>query len=304
MSILNRPSEGLFNMVIVLYRTLLHEGPMDRDRLLALVAPVSVDDTTPPSDRMSHKSLRRWTQLGLFTDSEGKVSISKQLDRPRNKSDAEVALPGIMRNLVFAPANNENFWDAERSASADFTRAVAWMLAQDVYCCASVGNQEAASLENDQISAPDRTLFQNDTRWPGFKAWAPFLGFGVIGRYPRSGAFQIDPTGAVRDSLDAVFDNVGELSVADFIDDLAEQLPVIDRGRYRIEVESQLNRSHWEPLEETEISTSLSRALLRLREVGLLRFADRSDSPARMEMRLQGNRRLAVTHIIKEGAAS
>ncbi len=43
-SILNRASDGLFNMVVVLHKTLLYEGSMNRDKLLALVAPASVSE--------------------------------------------------------------------------------------------------------------------------------------------------------------------------------------------------------------------------------------------------------------------
>ncbi|MDA1015949.1 MAG: protein DpdG, partial [Planctomycetota bacterium] len=276
MSILNRPSDGLFNMVVVLHKTLLHEGAMNRDKLLALVAPASVSEDR----KMASSSLNRWTDLGLFEESDGNVRISSALPAPREKAKAEASLPSTMRRLVLAHANNANFWDAEGSASADFTRAVAWMLAQDVYRCSLVGHKDAAELENDQIAVPDRTLFQNDTRWPGFKAWAPFLGFGIISLYPGRGAFQIDPTVAVRDSMDAVFAAGDQLAIADFMSSLAETLPVIDGGHYRREVESQLNPRHWESAKEQEISTSLSRALIRLREAGLLRLENRSDSPA------------------------
>lgn len=300
MSILNRPSDGLFNMVVVLHRTLLYEGSMGRDKLLALVAPASVSEDR----KMASNSLNRWTDLGLFEESDGDVRISSALPAPREKAKAEASLPSTMRCLVLAQENNANFWDAEGSASADFTRAVAWMLAQNVYRCAFVANHEAEAVENSQLGDESRSLFRNNTRWNGFKAWAPFLGFGTLGRYPRADAFQIDPTVSVRNSLDAVFSAGDQLAIDDFVSSLAEALPVIDGGHYRREVESQLNPRHWEPVNEREISTSLSRALIRLREAGLLRLDNRSDSPTRLELLLQGKRKLAVTHVIREGAAS
>lgn len=298
MSILNRPSDGLFNMVVVLHKTLLYEGPMNRDKLLALVAPASVSEDR----KMASNSLNRWTDLGLFEESDGNVRISSTLPAPREKAKAAASLPSTMRRQVLAQENNASFWDAEGSASADFTRAVAWMLAQDIYRCVFVANHEAEAVENAQLGEESRSLFRNNTRWNGFKAWAPFLGFGTLGRYPRADAFQIDPTVAVRDSLDAVFAVCGQLAIADFMSLLAEALPVIDGGLYRREVELQLNPRHWESVKEQEISTSLSRALIRLREAGVLRLDNRSDSPTRMEMLLQGKRKLAVTHVIREGA--
>lgn len=299
MSILNRPSDGLFNMVIVLYRTLLYEGPMNRDKLLSLVAPASVSE----DGKMASSSLRRWTDLGLFEEVDEEVRISKNGRPSRDKAAAEASLASTMRRLVLTPANNANFWDAEGSASADFTRAVAWMLAQDVYRHAFCANHEAEAVEINQLGGKDRSLFQNNTRWSGFKAWAHFLGFGTLGRYPKADVFQADPTVAVRESLDAVFGKARELVVAEFIDRLAEELPVLDRGRYRVDVESQLHPESWDSPKPQEVSTSLSRALIRLREAGVLRLEERADSPSRMELRLQGNRRLPVSHILRKVVA-
>ncbi|MFN9374243.1 MAG: protein DpdG [Planctomycetaceae bacterium] len=291
MSILNRASDGLFNMVTVLYNTLRHEGPMNRDKLLAMVAPASVSEDR----KMASNSLNRWIDLGLFEESDGNVKL-----KTSEKGKSTASLSSTMRRLVLSQDNNRNFWDAEGSASADFTRALAWLLAQNVYSCSLFGHGDAATLENNQIALPDRAVFQNDTRWHGFKAWALFLGFGVSSL--KRGAFEIDPTVAVRESLDTVFDGINEMSIYDFIERLAEVLPVIDGGLYRKEVESQLNPRHWESVSEREISTSLSRALLRLREAGVLRLDNRSDSPTRMEMLLQGKRTQSVTHVIRAGA--
>ena len=71
MSILNRASDGLFNMVTVLYNTLRHEGPMNRDKLLAMVAPASVSEDR----KMASNSLNRWIDLGLFEESDGNVKL-------------------------------------------------------------------------------------------------------------------------------------------------------------------------------------------------------------------------------------
>ena len=301
MSILNMENDGMPYLVLVIFRTLLYEGSMAFDRLLQFVAPESV---IPDAKRLRSAKLR-WTQLGLFEEDEsGNLSLARNLAVSKNKAMAEAELPNIMARLALNPQNNTNFWDAEKSASADFTRGVAWMLAQNVYTTVFVANHEAEDLENKQLAGSNRSLFQNNTRWTGFKSWAPFLGFGTLELVAGSKAFLIDPTIAVRNRLDEVFKNSSELPVSDFINRLAEQLPVVDRGRYRMEVESQLNRSNWEQPSDLEISTSLTRALFRLREARELRFDNRSDSAVRMNMRLQGGRLLEVTHILREGAHS
>lgn len=302
MSILNRPSDGLFNMVVVLHRTLLHEGAMSRDKLLALVAPPSVN----AEPTMTRVSLNTWVELGLFSeDVDRTVRISAELSTPRRKDEAERHLPITMRHLVLAPQNNERFWEATENRAADFTRAISWMLAQDVYRTHFVGYKDPEKVERDQILDQSRRLFQNDTRWPGFKAWAPFLGFGSLGRYPRSDVFVIDPTIAVRERLDAVFEKRKELDVSEFVGRLAQELPVLDRGTYRREVESQLNPDHWAAPKPNQLSTSLSRALLRLHEDGLIWLDNRSDSNMRLELLGQGRRvALEVTHIVRKGVGA
>ena len=302
MSILNRPSDGLFNFVVVLYRILLHEGAMSRDKLLALTAPPSVND----EQTLARVSLNTWIELGLFNeDADKTIRTSPTLSTPRRKDEAEKDLPVTMRSLILAPHNNERFWEAADSRGADFTRAVSWMLAQDVYQTHFVGHKDPEKIERDQILDQSKRLFQNDTRWPGFKAWAPFLGFGSAGRYPKNDVFVIDPTIAMRERLDVVFNKRKELDISEFIDRFAEELPVLDRGVYRLKVESQLNPNHWVAPEPHQVSTSLSRALIRLHEAGLIWLDSRSDSSVRLELLGTGHRCIReVTHIMRKGTGA
>ena len=46
MTILNTASDGFFNVLIVLHRTLAQYGPMDKDRLIRLCSPGPDDDAT------------------------------------------------------------------------------------------------------------------------------------------------------------------------------------------------------------------------------------------------------------------
>lgn len=302
MSILNRPGDGLFNMVIVLFRTLLHEGAMSREKLVALVAPNSVNKEAA----MARLSLKTWEQLGLFiADDDGVVQIAPDLSLPRLKEKAEIQLPATMRQLVLDVQNNERFWDATENHAADLTRALSWILAQDVYVTNFVSHGDVEPVEISQLIDQSKRFIQNDTRWSGFKSWAVFLGFGSLGRYPKSDVFVIDPTIAMRGCLAAVFGNKSKLLISEFVDRLAAELPVLDRGTYRREVEAQLNPAQWVAPQSTQLSTSLSRALLRLHDAEDLRLEDHSDSPARLELLGRGSRVVrAVTHVLAKGVAS
>ena len=136
----------------------------------------------------------------------------------------------------------------------------------------------------EQLSA-DFLLLQNNTRWDGLKAWTPFLGFGWSSRFPQ-GALVPDPTVAIRDALPVVFNKKGEISARSFLDRLAQEVPVLDGGTYRTEVEQHLREgpeSSWSPLSGI-VSTSTSRAIMRLVKRGILSAENRSDAPERVRL--------------------
>ena len=276
MSILNRPSDGLFNVLIALVRCLGAEGAMSCDKLLNMCAPPSVVE----SQVRATQTLNHWVQLGLFEqDEQGVVSLNAKLPKEVRRRDIENGeLVKAVREIVLAPENNERFWESEVNRSADFTRAVSWMLAQNVFNFELVGHTEVQKVEVAQLR--NLGAFTNDTRWAGFKSWAVFLGFGWIGRHP-SDAFVIDPTAAVRDALPQVFEGSRELRQSVFFSRLANILPVVDGGDYRMRVEQKIDRSAWPAMAPEHVSTSLSRALNRLHESGDLTLEQRADAEKR-----------------------
>jgi hypothetical protein len=297
MSILNRPSDGLFNVLITLVRCLLIHGAMPRDKLLNLCAPPSAVD----GQERTSQTINRWSQLGLLADDSGRLSIDTKKHKELSKAKADNAtLARIIRSVVFQPENNERFWESENNQAADFTRALGWMLAQDVFEFDKVGHSDVQKIELDQLGK-EASAFTNDTRWAGFKSWATFLGFGWIGRFP-AGVFVIDPTSVVRDVLSDVFEKSNELPQSAFFSRLGEILPVVDGGEYRREVEEKIDRSVWSPPGDDEVSTSLSRALIRLHEAGEIVLDERADAEKRTLLG-QGKRRVRnVSHILWKGS--
>ena len=57
MSLLNRPSAGLHNVLITLYRCVLAHGPSPRDRLLTICGPADASETKA---KMLQKTLNTW----------------------------------------------------------------------------------------------------------------------------------------------------------------------------------------------------------------------------------------------------
>ncbi len=298
MAILNRESDGLVSILVAIVRASIAIGPTSKTKLLDIVSPLSLDDGMN-DQKKARNTLNRWFDLGLFIETEkGEWRLEEECRSQIKKLGATPAvIAHVARQIVLASRNNGNFWSDTENKSADFTRAAAWMLAQDIHLFIPTSHSVVEKLCNDQ-APPDVILLQNDTRWAGYMSWATFLGFGRADTGKASGGFITDVTPVVRFHLHDVLPKRGEVAIDDFIGSLASAIPVLDGGSYRTEVESKLKSDKWKRPKEGELSTSLSRALLRLRESGNLRFESRSDSGEQMKIVGRDDRVVeSVTHV-------
>ena len=271
MSVLNITNDGLFNVLIVLTRALILLGPRTREELLnACGAKVTTVDPKQLS-----QTLARWTDLGLFAVEDGLVKLSEShRDQLGKKADVgETRLPKTLRAITLSPVNNARFWESEENKSADLTRGLSWILAQDVYSIDTSSHQKIAALENSQVADFDKRIFQNDTRWNGFRSWMVYLGFA------RGGSqVVIDPTDAIRDVLNDIFGRDKTLLAQIFLDRAAKAIPVLDGGAYRLKIEDVLKGSIWTRPQGGFLSTSFSRAIQRLAREGLIGIEHKSDA--------------------------
>jgi hypothetical protein len=270
-SILNQASDGLFNVLIVLVRALVRFGPKTRDDLiLACGGAADGFDTSQLT-----KTLNRWSELGLFSEEKGSVIIAEPYRSAlgKNAEDSEACLPKVARTVALQPVNNARFWESEGAKSADLSRGVAWMLAQDIYTL-DTNSDRLAELEARQlINSTAQKIAQNNTRWNGLKTWMLYLGFARDGMQ-----WVVDPTPSLRDSLPDIFGSNRELSAPAFVERAAVVLPVLDGGAYRVQVEAALRENAWPRLRTGLASSSLSRAIQRLDREGMITLSNRSDS--------------------------
>jgi hypothetical protein len=297
MSILNRPSDGLVSVLIATVRSSVLLGSMPKNKLLDVCSPKSFGDGRQD---MAIKSLNRWIELGLFTVSEqDDVKVADEFrGRLKKANGTTEAIAEVCRQIVLSPANNKNFWSDEENRSADFSRAASWMLAQDVHQFAPTSYSQVEPRALEQGNSAEVILFQNDTRWSGYVSWATFLGFGRSESGKASGGFITDPTLAVVGVAKSLLPKQKLVPIREFLDGLSESVPVLDGGEYRREVEGKLRPEKWKSPASMDVSTSLSRALLRLHAQGVLRLEKRSDSDAQVRLIGRGERFLqSVTHI-------
>lgn len=294
MTVLNVASDGYFNVLIALFNALAKSGPMPKERLLNLCS------AGPDSDfSRLRQTLTRWTQFGLFSERGEEIEIASR--RPGSEkskifvdgSEAQ-ELPWVVRRVVFREENNANFWESTGALCADLTRGLAFLLAQDIYAVGLTGLASVQELEGNQFSEAAGRILQNDVRWNGLRSWGRFLGFFWDGE-----SLMIDPTAALRADLPLVFGDSEVLSAGEFTTRVAEVLPVLDGGRYRLMVEQALNRRYWHPAaREDFLSTSLSRALYRLWRGEILSFETKADArDSRVLQGVNAKELLRFTHI-------
>src|SRR5688500_6763867 len=132
MSILNRASDGLLSVLLCLRNALIAYGPQQEDNVLSLTAP----RTLFPAGRSekARQTLTRWTQLGFFVERNGTLTLSESI--AEIEVNALDDLRTAILRLLMMPENNPGFAtdgvDDDKSLASDCTRALAWMLAQDV----------------------------------------------------------------------------------------------------------------------------------------------------------------------------
>ena len=292
MSLLNRPSDGLPSVLVAIFRALLAFGPMPEPELVDLIAPATV---LKPD--MAKKTLARWKQLGLISSGEGSVvELSPAIAAVR--PDDPMRLRTELLRVIFQEKNNATLLldepdDDLPSGSADLCRALSWSLMQDPFTFPK-NLHSVEALQGQQGISP--RPFANDTRWSGFQEWAVFLGMAI-----NSGrGITPNPALALAGFLDEIRDSKAEMSQADFLGRASELLPVLDGGSLRRRVEGTVTTS-WTVLNPSDISPSLSAALLTLEASRQLRFELRSDAPEKNLLGRGARHVRPFSHIIFNG---
>lgn len=303
MTILNRENDGLPSILLTLAGTVAREKAIARDDLLRICVPHSTSDRDGDKrkDLSSRASgtLLRWTNLGLFEEHGDKFRLAVEPKRGESLDAFLDRLPEACRRLALDADRGNPLWpeggrisEEGTGLTADFCRSLAWCLSQDIYTLPS-SYGELEILITEQVK-PGRFVFLNDTRWPGLRDWARFLGFAT----GDDTGFFFDPTEAVRSELSELTKPGETIPAAEFVAQLSKRLPVLDTGSYRTEMEEALRPEKWTPPPVGYLSTSLSFALRRLHKQGTLALATLADAESRLTLTREGGRAWdSFTHV-------
>ena len=268
MTLLNKASDGIHNVLIILIRSLSDQkkskedlfqsckvGGMDEEKLI--------------------QTLNKWTKLGLFEVSEtGEIKLKIQQRFSKSTNEIDIIIPALVREVIFREDNNKNnFWKNENNGSADLTRALAWLMAQDIYT-AKLENNDLLNLSVTQFRNSGFDTITNSRDLPTLREYARFLGFSV-----GLNGLMIDPTTALKQDFKFAFKMGETLDAQSFMNKVSSLCPILDKGFYRKKIEEKLNTTAWKKVDnENKISSSLSFAIMRLSEMKILRLKKRDDS--------------------------
>lgn len=321
MALLN-PPQTLPHVMFLVYRYLLLGAEKQAehvDVLRTLLAPPSLrhwqseskeedaedsddDDGEAREQRVVRIALKALSDLGVIQEDGGTVRLNPELPvSALSRKTGGEQFRRLLRDRILDKNANSDLWREEGEGKKrkavgprDLTRALCWTLAQDVYQLVRPWKEPSGDsvqqLQQRQLGQEQRNwVFSNDTRWPAFIRWAVYLGFGWTLGVPKSGSvsaqllFAPDPTEAIRDVIPRIAFKPGtKLSLPEFLERLASELPVLDGGEYREAVLERINARTLALPNADELSTSLAHALLRLADDEVIALMNESDIEKRL----------------------
>jgi hypothetical protein len=317
MTVLNLPN-AVPSIALVIYRYLRLAGDwVEIGDLEAILSPQTLstgpatdddsddedDDTAPDASRDRPRSRVAQTvsllaEVGLLEESSDKAVRLLPSWSEQAPVDDRSYLSRVLRELFLAaPLNMPDLWGSDRG-TRDFTRALTWFLMQNVWRPAGVYSTTSERLPGAQQEQykqlptregrdgkPRAPLFNTGVRWNAFARWAIFLGFVKRDVINGKAGIAPDPTVVVKDTISQL-SVTSTIDLPDLITSLSDKLPVIDRGRYRAEIEARLLTAGNDPQDDL-LSSSLSHALLRLQDSGFLQLDPQGSADAPRKVRFE-----------------
>jgi hypothetical protein len=280
------------NRVGIVVATLeaLPRKSVGRDELVDLLSPRALQrGDTEGGTTIARGVLDEAQRLGLLELDDGKCRLAD--DAPASGPEL---LVWLHERLVF-PAR------ALDVGQESFPRALSWFLMQDpARPIAGSGTDPSerprARIANefgDDVGAFELTM---DARVQNFAYWARYLGYCWFLELNGRTTFVPDPGVAIDRSISRHLKGGELLTIEQLLSFLAENLPVLEGGLARSEVEGLLPVDRRPHLDQDGLSRSTSMALNRLADSGRLELRNESDSRSVVLNLLGGGR--PVSHIL------
>ena len=293
MTILNRPTHGLPNIIIPLWKTLRVMGPMSEEKLLGLCEPISL------GSEEVQKTLRTCKSHGIFQLKGKNIALTEEFTRCELTDPLFLNLRSQLLTVILDEKHNAQVGMKEPELIGVITYAAS-VLGGILVFSAPGGpwgdDPGIQQMQAEHVSNVEYHPFVNGTRWDGFKDWASLLGIGWIQIFGKSSYLNIDPTEALKPHLKSIFGKSKELPQQEFIEAVSKILPFLDRGKYQKKASSRF-RAPWRDLKDHEISPAITRALYSLERQQMIQLHNRSDGRSRTLLGKDFSKITELTHV-------
>lgn len=283
MSMVNNAHPGSSLVLLNLIdRALVRKGkPISRVDVLETLRPEFLPKSENAQKRFEW-NLDFWLKEGLWLQ-DGTDAISV----PEGATDRNLA-HRVLRLIVDNSKKNTDQELLDHKRVEPFFRAMTCLLVQQSYTFMG-GEVVLPGTNGNAQEAVNRWLpgergLNLTNELPIFLQYGDFFGF----LEPFGAGYIVDPTRAIEPFLESLFTVEKRLPVRVFIERLAEQIPLLDGGRFRCLLEPLMQELGWHPREAHCVSPALSHALVRLESSFRLRYEKASDDTSSMQLQLPG----------------
>lgn len=237
---------------------------------------------------MFRNTLREAYALKMVEETNGKLRFAGELV-DKKRQDIDTRFIDWVELRLLDPSINADY------QQENVARAFAWLLMQSPLRPLAFGENYSGLIRQQLGEGADVFDLTNKERFQNLAYWARYLGYCTqIGNR----AVVPDPTGALARWLPRVLGTEKEMSIHNFMRELATKIPVLEDGsvRRRLEDDLVVDSLRRDP---QRLSQSTSLALKRLADRGRIAFKDLSD--AKNLILDFGDKTQRVSHIVLLG---
>lgn len=298
MSLINSANPGSqIDLMCMVYRVLNRaSGPITEEQLLGLCRPDTLWENEDQKIRLP-RELRFWSseEHQLWEKNSADLYELKIPIDIKTQHSREISC--VVRKVLFE-TNMESVFDHDKKWEGvdQLIAMLSCVLALPEFSALQgrVLNKETLRDALAKFLPAESRL--NDAELPTALEYAHFLGFIEPG---EDEGYVVDPTVAIADALESVLTSGKAMGVKEFVASMAQILPVLDGGTFRLEVESAMCERNFITPPINQLSCSLSHALYRLRISGLVGIEELADDPYAMTFVLPtGEKKFSRIHLL------
>lgn len=272
MSIINNANPGSSLVLIPLFDRIVQnaQAPLSPEAVVARYRP----NNLPANDNAWGKireNLAFWCRLGLWPMEEERILPQPNETRPLYQRVLQCTIDACKEKDISEGNECEPLW-----------RVLTCLLSLQQHCLMGTEPLSISDVaKNVHKWLPTGTVNSNSEKSP--IEYGRYLGFLELAPDQN---YYTDPTRAIQCFLPLIFGEQKILPIKTFMANMAEVMPMMDGGEFRVKVQEIMSERNWSAPEGMNISTSTSLALRRLEIDQKIQLIVGSDDASSLSLQL------------------